>query len=230
MTDTLPMTDTISSASKTITSQLSSSGPSFLGQPDCTVSNIRFLIFTCLLFLFVCVWLSLISQMSFVSQMSSESHHPKCTCGCARRATQENFSNDDLYAYSSASSASYQSIPLTSPNTNENAPSNLLFGQANRYISANDDVMVYTLDITANLYVLNGNVFQKGDPPNHSYIAYLSNDTRQIELGELKKSGDGTYKLKFSSQKVQELVSMRSLSIVYDNDTEKQTLLVGQFS
>lgn len=232
MSDSQSFGNSISSASRTISSQLSSSGPTFLGQPDCTMSNYRFLMFVCLTLLFVCFCMSLMSQVCYDSAAANPVSRTQPTCGCARcrRAVQENFSNDDMYSYSSASSASYQSIPLTSPNTQENTPSNLLFGQANRYISTNNEVTVFTVDINANLYVLNGNIFQKGDPINHSYKAYLGDGKKQIELGELKKGGDGIYKLKFTSQNTKELVNMRSLSIVYDKDTEKQTLLVGQFS
>lgn len=226
------MSNSMSSASQTINSQLSSSGPSFLGQPDCTLSNIRFFMLICIVILFVCVCMSLMSQACYDS--TNMENRTKRTCGCPRSScrhrVQENFSNDDMYPYSSASSATYQSIPLTSPSTKENTPSNILFGQANRYISTDDDVTVFTLDIHANLYILNGNVFQKGDPPNHSYKAYLGDDKKQIELGELKKDGDGIYKLKYTSQNAKEFVNLRSVNIVYDKDTEKQTLLVGQFS
>lgn len=223
--------NSISNASNTISSQLttSQSGPSFLGQPDCTSSNLRFLLFVCTMILFVCFCMSLVSQLCYESAGNNTVNKSKRTCGCARcrRAVQEHFSNDDLYAYSSASSAGYQSIPLTAPSTE---PSNLLFGQANRYISTNNDITIFTLDINANLYILNGNVFQQGTPPNHSYKAYLGDDNKQIELGDLKKDGDGIYKLKFTSQNIKELVDLRSLSIVYDKETQKQTLLVGKFS
>jgi hypothetical protein len=134
----------------------------------------------------------------------------KRACGCTR-CRHEHFSKDDLSTFSKLSSAKYQSIPLTAPNTAENTPSNLMFGQANRYISINDDVTVLTLDVHANLYILNGN------------------DTQQVELGELKKDGDGIYKLKFTSENTKELVDLRVLSIVYEKDSEKQTVLLGQF-
>jgi hypothetical protein len=177
--------------------------------------------------------------MSLVSQTCYESatyptkrlSNYKRTCGCSRcKQVRENFSNDEMYSYSAASSASYQSIPLTSPDTNDKAPSNLLFGQANRYISTNDGELLYTLNIHANLYVLNGNTFQKGDPPNHSYKAYLGDDSKEINIGTLTKDGDGIYKLKFTSKNTKELTNFRSLKIVYDKDTEKQTLLIGNFA
>lgn len=230
------MSDTISSASQTISSQLSSAGTSFLAKPtgDCTSSNIRFLLFVCMLILLFCLCTSFMSQVCYDSAQVSTGPHRRnlggqSPCGCARcrMAIQENFSNDDTYAYSPASSASYQSVPLTSPNSKENAPSNLLFGQANRYISHDGDASMFTLDVFANLFVLNGNVFQKGDPPKHLYKAYLADDTKQIELGALNKDGDGIYKLKFTSTKVEDLVKLRNISIVYDRDGEKQTLLVG---
>jgi hypothetical protein len=176
--------------------------------------------------------MSLVSQFTIDSERCNTISSSKRRCGCARcrRALQENFSSDTLYEHSLASYTNFQSVNLTAPNTLDNTPSNLLFGHANKYISMNGDTIVFTLDITANLYVLNGNVFQKGEPPNHSYKAYLGNDDNHIELGELKKDGDGIYKLIFTSHNIKELVKLSTIFIVYEKDGKQQTLLMGQFS
>jgi hypothetical protein len=46
----------------------------------------------------------------------------------------------------------------------------------------------------------------------------------------MQKDGDGIYKLKFTSENAEEMVNMRSLKIVYDKDSEKQTILIGNFA
>ncbi len=219
----------VSSASQTVSSQLSGTGPSFLGQPDCTMSNIRFFWWTCtLIILFFCL-------MSFVSQLCHDSalYASKRGCKFTQRTNQEDFTQEKSHDYSPISKmslATYQSIPLTSPDTEDSAPSNLLFGQANRYVSTNDDDVTLTIEINANLYVLNGNVFQKGTPPNHSYKAYLGDKL----LGTLVKDGDGIYKLKYNevlkTKAAKELEKTRVLKIVYEKESVKQTLLIGEFS
>lgn len=116
----------------------------------------------------------------------------------------ENFSTDNYYSYKSMDYSNYSSIPLTSPNISKNnqSPRNLLFGNANRIISSGaDGKLYYNIEVTANLYVLGGQVY---DQPNQKlilqdYIVQLVNskNNKSFVLGNLKRDGDGLYKLKY---------------------------------
>jgi hypothetical protein len=167
-----------------------------------------------------------------VSQVCNESSNKvadgeRCRCN---KEIHENFSNENMYSYQRAESSSFQSIPLTAPSSSENAPTNLLFGQCNRHISTKDGKIAYTLDIFANLYILEGNVFQTGEAPHHSYRVYLSNKYTKIPIGILKKDGDGLYKLKVTSNDVEKLLEVPDLTILYEKDGAQQILLQGSFN
>jgi hypothetical protein len=116
----------------------------------------------------------------------------------------ENFSTDNYYSYKSMDYSNYSSIPLTAPNISKNnqSPRNLLFGNANRIISSGaDGKLYYNIEVTANLYVLGGQVY---DRPNQKliqqdYIVQLVNskNNKSFVVGNLKRDGDGLYKLKY---------------------------------
>ncbi len=223
------MSDTISSASQTISSQLTdaSSMSSVFGKSDCTMSNIRFLMYFIFVILFICTFLSLVSQVCQDSATLAY-QHPRMKRGC-QRGHQEDFSNDKFYSYKSTQSANYKSIPLTAPNSKDDAPSNLMFGQANRYISANSDATMFLLEITANMYVLDGNVFANDQKVTHDYKAYLVQGNNRKLLGSLKRDGDGLYKLRVKSDKPADYLDMQQLNIIYEKDNTEQVLLVGHF-
>lgn len=116
----------------------------------------------------------------------------------------ENFSTDNYYSYKSMDYSNYSSIPLTAQNISKDnkTPRNLLFGNANRIISSGaDGKLYYNMEVTANLYVLGGQVY---DRPNQKliqqdYIVQLVNskNNKSFVLGNLKRDGDGLYKLKY---------------------------------
>ena len=70
-----------------------------------------------------------------------------CPCGKCRRLLIEEFSDDKLYSYKKNRYADYQSIPLLAKNDEFNNPENLLFGQANRHIYIKDDIMIINFEI-----------------------------------------------------------------------------------
>lgn len=123
--------------------------------------------------------------------------------------------------------ASYQSCPLTSNN-------NLIFGQANRYIQPIDSISKehYVLDIYANLYVINGNPFGEYNKNIHRYIVYLK-ETKTLErkeIGELKKDGDGLYKLNFKSTEPVKYIKYNEVEIIYKTMEKELSVLNGKFS
>lgn len=102
----------------------------------------------------------------------------------------------------------YQSVALTSNN-------NLIFGQANRYITSKS----YTLDIYANLYVINGSPFGKSKQLNEKYVVYLKNASEKKEIGQLKKDGDGLYKIHFKSNDPKKYVKYNEIEITLGENT-----------
>ena len=165
-----------------------------------------------------------------------------CDCGCGNI---EHFSNDKIYTYNDISSpnySNYQTTPLTAENTVEGNPSNLLFGQANRIITTIDNLMSLNLNIFANLYVLNGNPFGRAQvnkdmtKVQQQYLVYVSQNGKDLKLlDELKKDGDGLYKLKFKTKdqdQIKDIMSYNELIIKYkiEGESIENVLLKGKFT
>lgn len=153
------------------------------------------------------------------------------TCPCKHCRMLEEFSNNELYAYNSSQYSDYQSIPLLAPFDQFKNPENLLFGQANRQIYLKNNTKIFNLEIYCNLFVLDGNVYNVSKNIKHSYKVYLLNDKTKTKmyLDDLKKDGDGIYKLKMKSENVQELVQFNHIVIVYSLNNKEQIILQGQF-
>jgi hypothetical protein len=150
------------------------------------------------------------------------------------QSVQENFSNDEIYAFSPAQYSNYQAIPLLSPYDENKNPENLYFGQANRYIIASfkDSLPLYRLEVYCNLPVLGGNVFNnKTTNVIQSYKVFLLNNKskEKVFLQELKRDGDGIYKMKYITDKVKDMLRYKQLQIVYGVDDKETVLLEGSF-
>lgn len=154
------------------------------------------------------------------NQLYSECKHPEI----------ENFSNDNLYAFSPVKDDRYQSIVLNAPElANSTGPSNLLLSQVERYVRNINNELEIRFDIYANLYVLGGNVFQSGKVPEQSYKVYLYNDNNEVLLGELNKDSDGIYKLKTISND-KSVLEYKNVKIVYKTNNKSEILLKGSFN
>lgn len=152
-------------------------------------------------------------------------------CNCEN----EQFSNNTMYSYKDVRNPSYsyyQSTALTSDDE-------LLFGQANRYIHANETITTpnYILDIYANLFVLNGNPFGEhklkiDDAVQQSYIVYLidTKTSNSSALGKLKKDGDGIYKLHFQSTDPSKYINFDAVEIRHQTSTTERLVLRGKFN
>lgn len=156
------------------------------------------------------------------------------------------------------SNSEYKHISLTAATDSQNAPSNLLTGTANRLIQyqSQDGFVdeIYKLNIKAYLPNLKGDVFS----PDHSklnqyslkdfkgntlafglttetnaiYKAYLYNKSNktQIDLGELKLSGDKSYMLNYESKSPQQFNEYNHLIIgIVNKNNEVLHLLYGKF-
>jgi len=149
----------------------------------------------------------------------------------AEGGKKEEFQNT-MSTFQTYGGSNFQSIPLTGPDGTDSDPGNLVFGQANRSIRQIDDFVNVIIDINANLYVLDGNVFdQNKDAKTQSYKAYLTDDRNsQILLGELKRYNDGLYKLKYTTNNATEVTEHRNLIITYERNGDKSVLLSGRFA
>jgi hypothetical protein len=120
-----------------------------------------------------------------------------------------------------------QTIFLTSPDDENKNPMHMMEGVATRIVT-DSQVMI---DISARLYVLNGNVY--GEQKEQAYSAYLRNDktNQKITAGTLEKDGDGVYKLKYVSRNAKkDLLDFTELYIVFKNDSTKyHIMLQGEF-
>lgn len=146
--------------------------------------------------------------------------------------SKEPFSNNLFFSDKDTinpSYSSYQSSALTSDN-------HLIFGQANRYIQSLDTITKpnYILDIYANLFVINGSPFGKSPetPFEQRYVVYLKNTTtsEKLEIGKLKKDGDGIYKLHFESTDPARYIKFNKVEITYKTDQRESLLLNGKFT
>jgi hypothetical protein len=217
------MSESISSASQTISTQLTEMSAN-------AILNIRYLLFVLVILVVFMFYMSSMFSITISAAAHKCSKYSRCSkcqrksplqyrCAMANADTTEHFTQ-----VLSSSHLDFQSIPLTAPDSSSNHPSHLMFGQADRHI--NDDR--YSLKISANLYVLNGNIFNQKENVQQSYNAYLINkDNTKLKIGDLKKDGDGLYKLSFSSQERNKLETYKYLAIFYNDETP---LLVGSFS
>jgi hypothetical protein len=150
----------------------------------------------------------------------------KCNC---KSNNIEHFSNDEMYSFKSAPRSTYQSIPLLAPSED-----NLFFGQAKRFVSLQDEKVVYRLEVYCNLFVLDGNIYDKAErnTTKQKYSVFLRNSKTRgsMKIGDLVKDGDGIYKLKFISDKnINDLVNYDQINIVYSLNDNEQILLSGKF-
>lgn len=140
----------------------------------------------------------------------------------------EHFSNDELYSFKTSQRSSYQSIPLLAPSED-----NLFFGQAKRFVTSQNGDMVYRLEVYCNLFVLDGNIYDKAERNTikQKYSVFLRNSKKRgsMKIGDLVKDGDGMYKLKFiSKENIKELVEYDEINIMYSLNDNDQLLLSGK--
>lgn len=155
----------------------------------------------------------------------------RCSCNKCRSRLIEEFGNNELYEYEKSQYLDYKSIPLLPKNDEFNNPENLLFGQAKRYVYIKDDIKHINFDIYCNLLVLDGNVYGESKRVNHTYKVYLINDKTKSKmfLTDLKKDGDGIYKVNVKSTDIDKLIKYNIIAIVYSLDNKESLILQGLF-
>ena len=195
------------------------------------MSALRFVIWVIVFFCLFSVISSFISRVCFASCASSLMlNDPNRYMGMGMGRDIDTFSNisSDQVTFSKVMESKFQTIPLTAPDTDQKSPSHLMFGQANKYI----DEINTRINISANLYVLDGNVFVDGaEKIDQSYQAYLINSVtkNKLNIGEVKKDNDGVYKLQYKA-KNKELSNFDSIEITYKIKESEKIILIGKFS
>lgn len=228
----------MSTASDAISSQLSQTSMPTMDINACTVYTLRFMFWFSVFLLTLSSLSSMLSQ-SVVNKIEQEQmydtlgyRHPVMLHKRRRSCGIENFGNVEYLSYSNKNTFNVQSIPLTAPireTTHEIA--NLTFGQVNRHIIIEPKQQKIIFNIHANLYVLDGNVYdQATDKLSQSYKVHLLDDNNNhIILGELKKDGDGIYKLVVQSKDINILKDYKYIQIVYNKGSDSQVMLTGKF-
>lgn len=243
----------MSTASQTISSQLVSP-PSIqsLDTNTCTVYTARIILWFSFFIIICCVLSSLYSHI-MINKMQDEViedtlsyRHPIMLHKRGRRCRKqmpiidldiekaeniENFDNVHYVSYTDSNVFNVQSVPLNAPiQEGGNLYSNLTFGQTIRHIIINNDVKKVLYNITANLYVLDGNIYdQATDKLQQTYTVQLSDDKNTITLGELKKDGDGIYKLNFESDNIEQYKNYKHIQVVYKRGDSSEIMLTGHF-
>jgi hypothetical protein len=169
---------------------------------------------------------------SSLSQLTTRPYKSKCRC---KRCfpIQEDFINNEVQEidnspFNYTEYPKYKAIPLTAPDTDIKTPLNIIFGQASRYENVLDNKHNIIFDIFANLYVLNGNIFD-GETITQNYKAYIINDNGdKKELGILQKDNDGIYKLKVKTND-ESLLKYNKFQVTYINDKGEDVILLGKF-
>jgi len=252
------MSDTVSSASQTVATQLSDAGSNLFSTTPKEILgwmtfNLKLVLFMSLFILLVSIIMSILNLLlptpppqddtivfrppMFKSRVCGGRWCRGCGCpDCPfRKRFLEKFENtidkvaENAKEFSRTKNADYQSISLVAPNDENKNPSNMFLGQATRYTFEENGTFMYKLDIFCDLPVIGGDVFSK-DVVNQLYKVYLYNpDTNtNLYIDDLKKDGDGLYKLSYRSNKT-ELVDYNIIRIIYSIDNNEGDILLGRF-
>ena len=149
----------------------------------------------------------------------------------------EDFSNDQFYAYDSAPYSMFKNTELTAPIGEDGAPENLLFGSVNRIINTIDSKLHLEINIYANMYIINGNIFgktieDKNELLKQTYKVFLKKGNRVKYLDKLELDGDKLYKLKFQTNNqdlIKEIIGYDEIYITQNIDSSDKILLKGKF-
>lgn len=111
----------------------------------------------------------------------------------------------------------YQSIPMTSVSA-----LHMMSGQANVYETQDE----YRIDLSANLYVLDGDVLEKRKGVKHAYKAFMMDASGKpvLYLGQLQREGGGTYTLTYTSA---QSINAARIVVAYTRGGETRHLIEG---
>lgn len=206
-----------------------------------TIVNSNFLIkfIVNILFLLLFIYVSTSFMVHLITRKCNKKVVIKnSSCGCDIEEFDGNtgvnyIDSTATWTYARSKQSNFQSVALTSPDTQDKTPSNLMGGTLNRFIvkdTENKDI--YLLEVLANLYVLFGNIYDEdmSHKIEQSYKVYLVNDQgKKLSLGELQKDNDGLYKLRVKTENTSSLEGYDKVEVVYHTNKGEQLVLEGQF-
>lgn len=210
--------------SETVNTQLSGTAQSVFGQQDCSGPVLKVILFIIMLSLVFCLFSSMLATANEESIMYRHPRKNRCSGGI------ENFTNDQVssFEHKASTNSKFTRTELLAPEGSEH----LQFGEIKKYQYTKNEKDELRIEITANLYVLDGNVFDAPKTPiAQVYTAFLHNadGKKSFKLGDLKRDGDGLYKLTQTYSNVDELVLLQNISIVHVVGDKPTTILVGIF-
>lgn len=134
--------------------------------------------------------------------------------------------NIEAFENSSINFTKYKQLKLLPPDHTNQITNILLSGQANIYKNEN----TVRLELNCNLYEIGGNIYDTVKTIKGKYTAYLYNDktNKQLTLGDLIRDGDGVYKLKYTSNNVQDLLNYNLIRVAYITDNESTTIIEAE--
>lgn len=137
--------------------------------------------------------------------------------------------------YSDTKRAKYSSAQLTGLVSTSGAVSNMSTGEIKKYIFQKNGRKQIRIEARGYVYIIGGDVFTEEEPEQKYELQLADKDDNILNLGEMKKDGDGVYKLSFvkTSEKPEEIDRLDKYTkamIVYYKNGEKQVLLYGSMS
>lgn len=134
--------------------------------------------------------------------------------------------------YNGSKRAKYSRAQLTGLVSKSGAVNNMASGEVKKYILQKNGKKQIRIEARGYVYIIGGDVFAEEEPEQKYELQLADKDDNILNLGEMKKDGDGVYKLSFvkTSEKPEEIDRLDKYTkamIVYYKNGEKQVLLYG---
>jgi hypothetical protein len=220
------MSDTVSSASQTISTQLTDA----LNQYMCMSYGIKMFCWL-LLLCFLLYSISIISRPRKFYKYDDDDYYNDDDIMYRHPMFIENFENETQGIFEPKKSYKFKRIQLTAPSDEFKNPENMYFGQVNVYVIPNESELTYKLQAFVNLSILDGNIYI--DDPieiSQKYTLMLANGSESFEF-ELKKDNDGLYKLNYETNDpkvISKLMNYNIIHVHYYKNNQSKIILMGK--
>lgn len=151
---------------------------------------------------------------------------------CDQTDDFELFTNDSADEYVQMRYLYRGYTALTPANTQDNSPSHLMSGEAKKQIVVDKSgTQTALLDISGNLYILNGNVYtEEENLKQQVYKAFLVNAAgERLFLGNLKRGQDGKHHLRLRTKNLTQLTGYDNVMVTYQTNGDEYVILKGDF-
>ena len=142
----------------------------------------------------------------------------------------EEFTNE-MSSYTQSQTLLRQRSDLTPPNTSDNSPSHLMVGSATKNIVKSNEKTEALIEISGNMYILNGNVYTNKDQvKQQAYSAFLVDENgERLYLGDLKRGQDGEHHLRVKTSNLEQLAGFDRIMVTYKSNGDEYVILNGKF-